>query len=127
MAGEGTATDFGVLDVSGGIDAAAQILGGGRDVDGGTARRASDHHPMEEVRDPRVLGRLETRAGADLQRHGDHGRRRILAHENAEPVGQRGSRHAGVVGVSRARTREKDEAHDEGAHHRAAGTKVTRT
>ncbi len=114
-----------VLDVTGRIDAAADILRGRRDLDGRSAGGAADHHPVEKIRDPDIRWSLEARPGAHEQRYRHHARRRIFAHQHPDTARQQRPCHTRFLGTGDTGAENEHAGEDEVSHD--VGRKVTRT
>ncbi len=80
--------------VGGGVVAGESVVGTAQglsppvDLARSEARRALEHHVLEEMGEAAVAGRLVARAGAVAERRGDHRRLVVLEHADGEAVGE---------------------------------------
>ena len=121
--------DLGEVDITRCVDVTAQALGRVGETGSREVRGAPDRRALEEVRDPGRLRCLEARSCTGLERHGHDARRRIFAHEEPQPVGQRVAADVARLRGRRLGEHENEQAnHEQRKSHRVRlGTSVTLT
>jgi hypothetical protein len=128
VAAERGGGDLAVVGVGDRLDAAAHAVGRLDDLHAVHHGRAAHGHELEEIGDAGDVARLPAGSHLDLERVGDEGRHRVLAHEHGEAVGQlrpRHSRRGGLRG-GRAGGEGQDGEREGGEPHGALGTKSSR-
>jgi len=117
--------DLGVVHVALRAELAAKARDRLRELRPAAPGGAPDHYRVHEVRDPGVGRILPPRAHLDEQRHGDHRRDRILAHQDREAVVEA---LAGLLCRGRRGQETGDQQSEDDPGHRdgASGTNRTR-